>query len=173
MTQQDEVVVGIIGRPWGTRGQFIVDPRGNHPDLLVSHGPLRVRRKDGALTEHTILGSHFAGGRLVVSVDGVDTPEAAERWRGAEVVVEASALAPAPDGAYYPHELAGLTATRSSGEPIGIVERVLDSAGGADLLEVRAGGRTILIPFAASICSVDRNARTIIVDPPEGLLDLP
>src|SRR5262249_36338451 len=123
---ENEVSVGVVGRPWGTRGQFVVDPRGSDPDFLLSSGALRLRRRDGSRLELAILGSHVAGGRLVVSVAGCASPEEAERLRGAEILVERSAFAPAPDGAFYAHELVGLQAVSPSGEPIGRIARVLE-----------------------------------------------
>jgi ribosomal 30S subunit maturation factor RimM len=42
-----------------------------------------------------------------------------------------------------------------------------------DLLEVRRGDGTLLIPFTRQVVvDVDREAKVIRIDPPEGLLDL-
>ncbi len=171
MTEAAELVVGVVGRPWGIRGQFVLDPRGSDPQVFLSRATLRLRRRDGERVELPILGSHLAGGRLVLRVEGCATPEEAERFRGAEVLLEPEALAPAPEGTYYPHELTGLRAIRRGGGELGRVERVVETAG-PDLLEVRSEGRLLLIPFAAAICRVDREGGVIEIDPPEGLLEL-
>lgn len=172
MTEGEDVVVGIVGRPWGTRGQFLLNPQGTDPNLLLSSGRLRLRPRGGAEGEFVILKSHFAGGRLVVQVEGCRTPEQAETLRGAEVVLDAGSFAPAPEGGFYPHELAGMTVVlRVGGGLVGRVERVLDTAG-ADLLVVRRGEKDVLVPFVEAICQVDRGSRTIEIDPPDGLMDL-
>jgi ribosomal 30S subunit maturation factor RimM len=64
------------------------------------------------------------------------------------------------------------------GRDLGVVRRVMET-GGAPLLVVERtesmpqSGREMLIPAARSICTrIDRRARTITVDPPEGLLEL-
>jgi len=46
--------------------------------------------------------------------------------------------------------------------------------GGTDILVVQGdGGREYLIPFADEICTeVDVDAKRIVINPPEGLLDL-
>ena len=172
MNSGSEIVVGVVGRPWGNRGQFIVDPRGADPAFVLSRGELRLRRRDGTRIDLPILGSHIAGGRLVVSALGCSSPGEAELIRGAEVLVDRSAFGPPPAGSYYPHELVGLPAVGGSGESIGRVERVIESGGGADLLDVRSGDRSILVPFAEAYCRVDREAGAIVIDPPDGLLDL-
>ena len=171
MSGAGEIVVGVVGRPWGIRGQFVLNPRGSAPETLLARAALRLRRKDGELVELPILGSHLAGGKLVVRVEGCATPEDADRLRGSEVLMEAGEFSPAPEGAYYPHELAGLRVVRRGGEELGLVERVIETAG-PDLLEVKAGSRNLLIPFVEAICRVDRSQGLIEIDPPEGLLDL-
>ena len=55
---------------------------------------------------------------------------------------------------------------------IGRVLRV-DGTPGASVLVVDAAGAEVLIPVADAICKViDPAARRIVIDPPEGLLDL-
>jgi len=85
--------------------------------------------------------------------------------------MEAGEFSPAPEGAYYPHELAGLKVVRRGGEELGLVERLIETAG-PDLLEVKAGSKSLLIPFVEAICRVDRSHGLIEIDPPEGLLEL-
>ena len=170
----NEVVVGVVGRPWGVKGQFLVDPRGSDPGLLTRGSVLRLRRPGGPTSEHEVLGTHFAGGKLVVAVAGCATPEEAAALRGAEVLVPAENFDPPPEGAYYPHELTGLEVTLTDGTVLGRIARVMATAG-PDLLVVRDeanGGRERLIPFAEAICRVDEAARRVVVDPPEGLLEL-
>jgi 16S rRNA processing protein RimM len=169
-----EVVVGVVGRPWGTKGQFLVDPRGSDPGLVTQGSVLRLRRPGHGASDHEVLGTHFAGGKLVVTIAGCATPEKAAELRGAEVVVPVEGFTPSPEGAFYPHELAGLEVALVDGTSIGRVVRVMETAG-PDLLVVRdeaGSGRERLIPFAAAICRVDKDAGRIVVDPPEGLLEL-
>ena len=171
---RQEVVVGVVGRPWGTKGQFLVDPRGSDPDLLLSGRCLRVRRRGRGHEDFPVLGSHFAAGRLVVQIEGCGSPEEAEELRGAEVVVPAAKFSPAPEGSYYPHELAGLRVFGPGGDEVGRVERVMETVG-PDLLIVRKSGpagKEIMIPFARAICRVNREQGRIDLDPPDGLLDL-
>lgn len=167
-----DVVLGVVGRPWGVKGQFLLDPLGTEPGLLLGRGRLRLRRQDGSVEERRLLGSHVAGGKLVVRLEGCDTIEEAAAWRGSEVILAAEAFDPPPAGSYYPHELIGCEVSSSDGRAIGRVEEVLRT-GGAELLVIRSAGREHLVPFAREICRrVDPEARRIEIDPPEGLLDL-
>jgi 16S rRNA processing protein RimM len=60
-----------------------------------------------------------------------------------------------------------------TGEIVGEVKSVLKT-GGPDVLLVRAmDGRENLIPLADEICiKIEPASKLIVVDPPEGLLDL-
>ncbi|MGI0148262.1 MAG: ribosome maturation factor RimM, partial [Thermoplasmata archaeon] len=122
MSRPDEVVVGVVGRPWGRKGQFLVNTWGSDAQFVLSRKRLRLRRKGAGGMDYPIRSSHFAGGRLVVEVDGCASPGDAESLRGAEVVVQAGEFAPAPAGTFYPHELAGLEVVRAGGQVVGRVE---------------------------------------------------
>lgn len=61
-----------------------------------------------------------------------------------------------------------------AGERIGSVRDIL-SAGDSHLLvvEKEKGAKEVLIPFSRAICrKVDREKKEIVIDPPDGLLDL-
>lgn len=76
---------------------------------------------------------------------------------------------------YYLIELHGCRVIwESQGKEIGTVVEV-ESTGGVDVLHVRRpdGNSEILIPLAQEICTrIDVASRTIVIDPPEDLLEL-
>src|SRR5438270_57347 len=74
---------------------------------------------------------------------------------------------------YWDHALVDLSAVALDGTPLGVVTDVLHPPG-ADLLVVRRpDGGELLVPFVRAIVpTVDLDARTLVVDPPEGLLEL-
>jgi 16S rRNA processing protein RimM len=76
-----------------------------------------------------------------------------------------------PDS-YYDHQLVGLTARMPDDTVLGEVTAILHEA--QDLLVVRLPeGRDVLIPFVSAIVpTVDVAGGFLVVDPPEGLLDL-
>lgn len=116
------------------------------------------------------------GRRLAIKFRGIDDPDAAQALVGLDLLLPESGLVALPEGSFYAHELAGMQVRTRDGVVVGTVARVLDT-GGAPLLAVapRPGAtldEEILIPAAQSICvAIDRAARTITVDPPEGLLE--
>ena len=80
-----------------------------------------------------------------------------------------------PEGEFYLADLVGCEVfDQRSGHKLGQVSG-WQEFGGPQLLEVLADGETqpFWIPFARSICvEIDPQGRRIVVDPPEGLLEL-
>ena len=157
-------------------------PDGRLTATLVPGGidQLRDRRsvfvgRAGAETgrEMEIESSLVYGRRLAIKFRGLDDASAAEPLVGQDLLLPAGSLIALPDGSFYIHELVGMQVRTRSGRTLGTVQRVLDT-GAAPLLAVAdGGGEEILIPAARSICvAIDRAARAITVDPPEGLLDI-
>jgi 16S rRNA processing protein RimM len=147
-----QLVVGRIARAHGVSGEVAVDVR----------GPLTVRR------------TRWHAGRLLVCFDEVVDRTAAEALRGTMLVAD-SATSPTADDPdeSWDHDLVGLAAVTVQGDVLGEVEDVLHPPG-SDLLVVRGdSGAEILVPFVRAIVpEVDLRRRHLVVDPPDGLLDL-
>lgn len=109
----------------------------------------------------------------VLKFAGIDSIDAAERFRGTELRVPATDRGKLPDGEYFQSDLIGCALIdKVSGHALGTVVGWQEN-GGPLLMEVARDGREVLIPFVTAICQeVDVAARKIVVDVPEGLLDL-
>jgi 16S rRNA processing protein RimM len=83
-------------------------------------------------------------------------------------------MKPPEKDAFYDFELAGCSVETVAGAHVGVVRDVL-SIGLSTLLSVEgeAGSGEILIPLSEEICvAIDKDGRKIVIDPPDGLLDL-
>jgi 16S rRNA processing protein RimM len=108
----------------------------------------------------------------ILKCAGVDSIDAAERFRGAELWVPLAKRGVLADGDFFQSDLIGCSVfDRATGERLGQVES-WQQYGGPPLMEVIVKGREVLIPFVGALCQVDLEARTIRVDLPDGLLDL-
>jgi 16S rRNA processing protein RimM len=97
---------------------------------------------------------------------------AAEALAGAELRVSAETLRPLPGGSFYRHDLVGCLVETKQGARVGEVTSVEGDATGSRLV-VRGRSGEILIPLAEGICvEVDVAAKKIVVDPPDGLMEL-
>lgn len=168
----DMILVGVVARTHGNRGQVIVNPETDFPDARYKIGArLFTRRGDGPVETLEITSVRFQQGRPILGFAGTGSIDDAERLAGAELRVPSSAQEVLPAGSYYHHQLIGCEVVTSGGEPIGQVASV-EGSGAASRLVVRGPRREVLIPLAEAICAVDVGAKRIVVTPPAGLLEL-
>ena len=166
------LAVARIVRARGNRGEVLADLYTDYPDRfdLLREVWLEFadRRRGRAVIEH----SWFHGGRLVLKFTGVDSIAEAERLSGAWVLIERAQAVPLPEGSFFDHELVGCRVLEVSGEELGKVSGVRRFPGN-DLIAVEGSRGEILIPaVSAFIRRISISERTILVDLPEGLVDL-
>jgi 16S rRNA processing protein RimM len=149
-----------------------VEVRTDDPELRFAPGAVLLTDPPdrGPLT---VAGRRWHHEVLLLTLDGVGSREEAEAFRDTELLVAVAQL-PALDDPddYYDHQLVGLAARLPDGSPLGQVTAVRHE--GADLLVVgRPDGGEALVPFVAAIVpTVDLDGGFLVVDPPEGLLEL-
>jgi 16S rRNA processing protein RimM len=107
-----------------------------------------------------------------VTFGGVETRNEAEALVGRYLLRERDALEPREAGEVFYHELLGSEVVTADGRLLGKVVEVYEMQP-SDLLEVRGADGEYMIPFRKEVV-VDVNIDTgrLVVDPPEGLLDL-
>jgi 16S rRNA processing protein RimM len=165
-------VVGRVARPHGLRGQVVVNVETDFPEDRFRPGAEVFVRQAAGGRPVTITSVRFHRERPIVGLEGVETVESASALAGAELRVPVDRLSPLPAGSYYRHDLVGCRVERAIGDAVGVVVEVEGDAGNCRLV-VKGPGGVILVPLAASICRrIDPAAKRIVIDPPEGLLDL-
>lgn len=168
----DLVLIGRIARAHGNKGQVIVNPDTDFAHDRFSPGRVFIVRGGGGDRRLTVMAVRFHRNRPIVGFEGIDTIDAAEAMAGAELWLPAPELADLPPGTFYHHELVGCEVRRGDGRVIGRVIRVEGPITGS-LLVVQTRTGEVLIPLASEICvRVDPPRRVIVVEPPEGLLEL-
>jgi 16S rRNA processing protein RimM len=168
----DLILVGRVARAHGNKGQVIVNPETDFPDDRFAAGNVLIVEQAGQTTSRKIGSVRFQQGRPIIALDGVETMNDAEALAGAELKVPASELAPLPERTFYRHDLVGCEVRTSDGQVVG---KVTDVEGPIERsrLVIAARGGEVMVPMVETICvRVDPAAKTIVIDPPEGLLDL-
>jgi len=171
--QPSFIAIARIARTRGNRGEVLADLYTDFPDrfnqlrevwLVSSEGTHRQLMTLEETWEHK--------GRIVLKFAGVDSISSAELFRGFWVEIPADQAVPLPEGSYFDHDLVGCAVRDLSGSEVGIVSEVLHFAGNSQLV-VKSLDREFMIPAVESICvRISIGDRQIVIDPPEGLLDL-
>jgi 16S rRNA processing protein RimM len=169
----EPLVVGRVARPHGLRGQVIVNSETDFPDERFRVGEVLLVANAGTeTTPRRILSVRFHQGRPILELEGIQSMSDAERLAGAELRLPAAAIGQLPEGTFHHHELIGCEVRDRSDVLLGRVSAV-EGPMERSRLVVQGRRGEIQIPMTADICvSVDPAASRIVVDPPEGLLEL-
>lgn len=170
-------IVGRIRRAHGIRGDVVIELFTTAPDLVFAPGrrvfagthagdagpdavPLTVERAEPLGTGYRV---HFAE---------IADRTAAETWRDRYLLVPRDELPPPGERELYLHELEGLDVELSSGEPVGTVQAWYELPHGI-LIEVARDAGPLLVPYRPEfVRAVDRERRRLVVELPEGMLEL-
>ncbi len=166
------MVLAEILRARGIRGEVVARSQTDVPGRMEHLTNACARLTDGLDVPVEIAASWQHKGDWVLKFSGVDSIEAAERFRGADLWVEFADRGTLDEGDFFRSDLVGCQIIDiCKGEAIGVVAG-WQQYGGPPLMEVRVNGREALIPFVAAQCAVDLSARTIRMHLPGGLLEL-
>jgi 16S rRNA processing protein RimM len=170
------VAVARILRARGLRGEVAAEILTDFPERLPNLREVWLADGRGAPrrigVERCWL-STGRGGQAIFHFEGVDTVEAAEKLRGAEVQLPLEQRAQLGDGQYYVSDLVGCEVWEiGAASAMGAVGDV-EFPGGVPLLSVSTGEGEVLVPLAAEFCiHIDVQAKRIDVALPDGLRDL-
>ncbi|PZS30343.1 MAG: ribosome maturation factor RimM [Pseudonocardiales bacterium] len=166
------LIVGRVGRAHGLRGEVLVQLRTDDPDTRFALGATLATQppERGPLTVAT---ARRHSGRYVVGFAGVTDRSGAEALRGTDLVVDSADLSPPEDpDEFHDAELLGLAVETPAGARVGELADVVHGPG-ADLLVIRMDDREVLVPFIREMVpTVDVAGGRVVIDPPEGLLEL-
>ena len=166
----DLVLVGRVARAHGNKGQVIVNPDTDFPEERFRVGEVVLVGSEG--TPRRIEQVRFHQGRPVVALEGIATMNDAEGLAGAELKVPAGDAAALPEGTFYHYDLIGCEVFDTAGRLAGTVSAIEGTMEMSRLVVAGSHGE-VLVPLVADICvTIDVAARRIVIDPPDGLLEL-
>jgi 16S rRNA processing protein RimM len=167
-------VVGRIARPHGIRGQVVVNLETDFPHERFQPGAEFLIRRSATsdVVKLVIATVRFHNERPIIGFEGVGDMNAAIALAGSELRIPVEQLATLPPDMFYRHDLVGCAVSATDGLNIGTVTDVEGTLGGSRLVVTTSRGE-VLVPLAAAICrSIDVAGKRIVIEPPEGLLEL-
>jgi 16S rRNA processing protein RimM len=172
------LIVGHLRRPHGTRGEVFVEPLTETPEKVFREGSeLRVSDPEGASPDELfpplrVEGARPHKGGVLVRFEGIQDRDRLGFIRNRYLLCPFDDLEPLAEGELFQHQLPGLEVVTTGGTTVGRVRELYEHEP-AVLLLVDVGDREILIPFTREVVvSWDLEAGRLVVDPPEGLLEL-
>lgn len=168
----DLVLIARAVKTHGLKGQVVAELLTDFPERFEDLEEVVLVSPTGEQKTGSLEDFRFQKDRVVLKLGGYDDIDAAKQLIGYEFAVPESDRVELEDDEFYDWELEGCT-VKVGDESIGQVRSVMKT-GGAEILVVSdESGNEKLVPLAASIVvAIDPAAKTIVVDPPAGLLDL-
>jgi 16S rRNA processing protein RimM len=175
-----DVVVARIGKPHSLHGEVTVQLHTDDPlSRFVPGATFATQATPGTGVPPTLTlrSARLHNGTWLLGFEQVPDRTGAQALRGTRLVLDIEAEAvPEPDepgGAWFEDELTGLAVITREGTRVGEVSG-LEIGPAQDLLVLAldAGG-TAYVPFVSALVPhVDVDEGVVVIDPPEGLLEL-
>lgn len=167
----DLVAIAKIVKSRGLRGEVSADILTDFPERFDDLESVIALLPNGTRQNLKIEGFRFQKNRILLTFEKINSVEAAENLRNAEICVPESEAVALEEDEYFDWELEGCAVETVEGEKIGCVKELMRT-GGTEILVVKGAEKEFLIPFAETICTeVDVEKKLIRVDAPEGLLE--
>lgn len=169
---QDEFQVGAIASVHGIKGEVKIFPTTDEPEKFKKLKTVRMKTKREEREMH-LQSARFFKNMVIVKFAGIDSPEEAQKYRGATLWIPRKEAVPLREDEYYRADLTGLSVVTQEGEELGTLTDVLET-GANDVYEVTLkDGRVVLLPAIRDcIKEVDLEAGRMTVHVMEGLLEL-
>lgn len=167
---QEKFQIGAVASVHGIKGEVKVFPTTDEPEKFKKLKTVLLKT-DKEEREIGLQSAKFSKNMVIVKLEGVETPEEAQKYRGATLWVTRNQAVPLEENEYYRADLIGLSVITQEGEELGVLTNVLET-GANDVYEVALqNGKTALFPAIRDcIKEVDLEAGRMVVHVMEGLL---
>jgi len=184
MPASEYAIVGLIRKAQGIRGEVVVEPLTDKPDVIfasgsrvfagTTNGDLAIARDVKGVEEAPTLtvseARPFKKG-LIVQFEELGDRDSAELWRGRYLLAPFSELPPLQEDQVYLHDLIGMRVVSTADEELGTVKTFYELPQGL-VLDVDAKRGSVLVPYRPEIVvRVDIESRTVVINDKIGLME--
>lgn len=170
MNISDCYCLGRVTKPWGVKGQLVLFLDVDTPEDYLELDSAFVEVK-GQLVPYFFHIDSLSGNKAVATFEDI-TPEQANSLVGHDLYLPLSLLPKLDGNRFYFHEVVGFRVVDSQHGDIGILEQVIDYPA-QPLFQVIKNGTEVLIPVIDEVIDkVDREAKTLYITAPNGLIEL-
>lgn len=172
MKKEDCFYLGKIVKKYSFKGELLIKLDTDEPELYENIDALFVDLRNNLVPFFIDSSQLHKSDLLRVKFEDVDAESDADALIKCDVYLPLEFLPKLEGDKFYFHEIIGFKVIDKSRGNIGIIRSVNDSTAQA-LFEIDHGGKEILIPMNDEfIIQVDKVKKEILVDTPEGLIDL-
>lgn len=172
MKKEDCFYLGKIVKKYSFKGEVLAKLDTDEPELYENLDAIFIDLRSNLVPffiEHSQL---HKSELLRIKFEDVDTEEDADTLLKCELYLPLDFLPELEDDKFYFHEVIGFMVEDKNFGKVGIIKSINDHTAQA-LFEIDRDGKEILIPMNDDfIIKVDKKKKIILVDTPQGLIDL-
>lgn len=172
MKKEDCFYLGKIVRKYSFNGELLIKLDTDEPELYEDLDAMFVDVRGNLIPFFVESSQLHKSDLLRVQFEDVTTEADADTLLKSDVYLPLELLPKLDGNKFYFHEVIGFTINDKNYGKVGVIKSINDSTAQA-LFEVENNGKEILIPMNDEfILEVNRKNKTILVETPEGLIDL-
>lgn len=172
MRKQDCFYLGKIAKKFSYKGEVLIYLDTDEPELYTNMESVFVEINKHLVPFFIVSSSLHKGDFLRTRFEDIDSEQDADGILGCEVYLPLSELPELEGDKFYFHEIIGFDA---EDQRLGIVGKIVgvNDSSAQPLFEIKKGDIEILVPMIDDfIVKVDRENKKIVLNTPEGLIDL-
>jgi 16S rRNA processing protein RimM len=167
----DMLAVGMVVKPFGVRGEVIVQPMTDSPSRFRRLNAVWVGENSASAQQRAVEKAVPAPHGIRMKLKGIDDRTAAERTRGQLLFVDKANQVHPPAGRYFVHDVIGLVVRGEEGIDLGTITDVLHYPA-SDVYVVRGKRGDVQIPAVKEfVKAIDIENRIMTVRLIEGLVE--
>ena len=165
---EDFILIGKVLRPHGRKGDLRIKYFNPDPLFILNYSRLfLLDHKRGIFRSFKVKEVSVSKEIVIVSLEGINDQNAAERWSQSSIYVHRDDLPPLEEGEYYYVDIIGLKVFTEKGEYIGEVANIF-STGSNDVYEIKDSEREIMLQASNDVIKeINLEERKMIVKIPE------
>ncbi|TWO33702.1 16S rRNA processing protein RimM [Seonamhaeicola sediminis] len=172
MKKDDCFYLGKIVKKYSFKGEVLAKLDTDQPELYENLDAIFIDLKNNLVPFFIETSQLHKSDLLRIKFEDIDSEAEADTLIKSELYLPLELLPKLEGNKFYFHEVIGFTIKDKNFGEVGTITGINDSTAQA-LFEIDRHGTDILIPMNDEfIVKVDRNNKTIIVETPEGLIDL-
>ena len=169
--RRDLIQIGHVIRPHGVTGLLRIVSYAESRETFLKAGSVFIGKAKEDLEERDVLSIRRHGPVYLLRVGGLESVEAAEELRGADIFIGKETLAEKEEGEFFHFDLLGLDVYLDEGSYLGVLKRIFPT-GSNDVYVVKGGGKEYLIPALYQVVKeVNLSEKRMVISPIKDLLD--
>ena len=175
---EDWLVIGVVTSSHGVAGKLNIKSLSDFKERFTKPGIRWIQKHNEEPVPFKLISGIQKPGKdsFIISLEGITDRDAADNLKKYKLLVKSDDIPKLKDNEFHLNQLLNLDVKLNVESEIKVVGKVVDLiTENNNLLVIRLNqnNKNVLIPFVKEIVTtIDKKNRYLIIDPPQGLLDL-